>query len=47
VSVPRRLLGFGAVLAVALGAGYGLGTLVGPTGNVTVETPVDMPTDHT
>lgn len=39
-------MGFAAVLAVALGAGYGLGTLVAPTGNVTVETTVDMPTDH-
>ncbi len=45
MSVPRRLVGFGAVLAVALGAGYGLGSLVGPTGN-TVETTVDMPTNH-
>lgn len=46
MSVPGRLLGFAAVLAVALGTGYGLGTWTGPAGTAVVETDVDMPGDH-
>ncbi|MBK5249861.1 MAG: hypothetical protein JJE50_10615 [Actinomycetales bacterium] len=51
MSDAGRLVGFGLVLAVALGVGYGVGAAVGPTetdpqDTTVVETGGDMPADH-
>ncbi|QTE30168.1 hypothetical protein [Pengzhenrongella sicca] len=51
MSAPGRLLGFALVLAAALGAGYGVGALVGPVSTdvgvpTVVETAPAMPGGH-
>lgn len=50
MSDPAKLLGFGLILAAALGIGYGVGTAVGPLGDGSQGTSVgetsDMPADH-
>ncbi|WP_448072966.1 hypothetical protein [Georgenia yuyongxinii] len=41
MSNAARLAGFALVLAVALGAGYGVGAAVGPGGSAAQETSVE------